>query len=149
MEVMLQKVTGSEPMSMMDRFSGYNQVVIKESEQLKTAFTTPWGTYVYVKIPFGLTNVGATFQHAMDVTFADIIDEFLIVYQDDLTTYSKDENDHCMHLEKVFIRSLKYSISLNPRKCNFGVTEGKLLGHLVGKHGVRIDPRSVEAIEKN
>lgn len=53
-----------------------------------------------------------------------------------------------MHLEKVFIRALKYDISLNPRKCNFGVAEGKLLGHLVGKYGVRIDPKRVKAIEK-
>ena len=98
-------------------------------------------------MPFGLTNVGATFQHAMDVEFADIIDKFLAVYQDDLTTYSKDENDNCTHFEKVFIRALKYGISLNPRKCDFGVTEGRLLEHLVGKHGVRIDPKRVEAIE--
>ena len=83
----------------------------------------------------------------MDVAFVDIIEKNLVVYQDDLTTYSKDENDHCMHLEKVFIRSLKYGIYLNPRKCNFGVTEDKLLGHLVGKHGVRTDPERVEAID--
>lgn len=147
-EAMMQKVTSSELMSMMDGFSGYNQVVVKELEQFKTTFTTPWGTYVYVRMPFGLTNVGATFQCAMDVAFANIIYKFLDVYQDDLTAYSKDENDHCMHLEKVFIRVLRYGISLNPRKCNFGVIEGKLLGHLVGKNGVRIDPKRVEAIEK-
>ena len=99
-------------------------------------------------MPFGLTNVGATFQRAMDVVFVDIIDKFLAVYQDDLTAYSKYKDDHCMHLEKVFIRALKYGISLNPRKCHFGVTEGRLLGHLVGKHGVRIDPKRVEAIDK-
>ena len=48
MEAMLQRVTGSELMSMMDGFSGYNQVVVKESEQFKTTFTNLWGTYVYV-----------------------------------------------------------------------------------------------------
>ena len=53
-----------------------------------------------------------------------------------------------MHLGKVFIRSLKYGIYLNPIKCKFGVTEGKLSGHLVGKHGVKIDPKRVEAIGK-
>ena len=53
-----------------------------------------------------------------------------------------------MHLEKVFTRALKYGISLNPRKCNFGVIERKLLGHLVGKHGIRMDLERVEAINK-
>lgn len=84
----------------------------------------------------------------MGVAFADIINKLMVVYQDDLTAYSKDENDHCMHLEKVFIRALKYGVSLNPRKCQFGVTEGKLLGHLVGKHGVRIDPERVDAVDQ-
>ena len=116
MEAMLQKVIGSELMSMMDGFLGYNQVVYKELEQFKTAFTSPWGTYVYVRMSFGLTNSRVNFQRAMDVAFASIIDKFLVVYQDDFTTYSKDENDHYMHLEKVFIRALKYGISLNPRK---------------------------------
>ena len=57
MEAMLQRVTGCELLSMMDGFSGYNQVLVKESEQYKTAFTTPWGTYVYVRMPFGLINL--------------------------------------------------------------------------------------------
>jgi len=86
---------------------------------------------VSVRMPFGLTNVGATFQSAMDVALADIIDKFLVVYKDDLTSYSKDQNEHCMHLEKVFERTLKYGISLSPRKCNFGVTEGTLCWFLI------------------
>lgn len=53
-----------------------------------------------------------------------------------------------MHLEKVFIKALKFGISLNPRKCALVVTKGKLLGHLVGKEGVKIDPERVEAIDK-
>ena len=99
-------------------------------------------------MPFGLTNVGATFQKVMDVAFKDIIKKFLEVSQDDITTYSKDEKDHFMQLEKVFIRDLKFGKSLNPRKCAFVVTEGKLLGHLVGKEGVRIDPERVGALDK-
>lgn len=80
MEAMLQKVTSLKLMSMMDGFLGYNQVAVKESEQYKTAFTTLWGTYVYVRMSFGLTNARATFQRAMDVAFADIIDKFLAMY---------------------------------------------------------------------
>ena len=86
MEAMLQKVTGSELMSMMDGFSGYNQVVVKESEQYKTAFTTPWGTYAYVRMPFGLTNARATFQRAMDVAFAEIINKFYLLLGDSFFT---------------------------------------------------------------
>lgn len=111
MEAFLQKVTGCELLSIMDGLSSYNQVKVKESKQYKTTFTTPWGTYVYVKIPFGLTNVGETFKRAMDVDFSDIIETIKVVYQDDLTTFSKREEVHCLHLEKVFFRALEYGIS--------------------------------------
>jgi hypothetical protein len=61
MEHLLQSVTGAEMMSMLDGFLGYNQVLVKEEDQLKTDFTTPWGTYKYLGIPFGLIMPGLPF----------------------------------------------------------------------------------------
>ena len=107
----------------------------------------PWGTYVYARMPFGITNVGATFQRAMDVAFDGLIDLIMVVYQDDLTAYSKKAEDHCKHLEKIFITALEFGISLNPKKCQFGVTKGKLLSHIVSKEGVRIDLERVATID--
>eukprot|EP00253_Pinus_taeda_P020175 PITA_20175 len=66
---MLQRVTGSGMMSLLDGFSGYNQVWVKKEDRHKTTFTTPWGTFEYIRMPFGLTTVGATFQRAMDYDF--------------------------------------------------------------------------------
>lgn len=120
MEAMLQKVTSCELLSMMDGFYGYNQVKVNESEQYNTTFTTPWGTYVYVRMTFGLKNVGATFHKAMDVAFFDFIKFFMVINQDELIAYSKKEEDHCTHLEKAFIRALEYGISLNLKKFSFG-----------------------------
>ena len=62
MEQILQKVSGSEILSLLDGFSGYNQILVSPDDQLKTAFRTPWGTYAYRKMPFGLINTGETFQ---------------------------------------------------------------------------------------
>ncbi|GLJ40917.1 hypothetical protein SUGI_0846500 [Cryptomeria japonica] len=76
----------------------------------------------------------------MDVAFKEFINIIMVVYQDDLTYSSKRADDHCGHLE--------FGVSLNPKKCHFGVTEGKLLGHIVSKEGVRIDPERIEAINK-
>jgi hypothetical protein len=81
MEHLLQRVTGAEMMSMLDGFSGYNQVLVKKYDQLKTAFTTPWGTYKYLRMPFGLTNVGSTFQRAMDYAFMDLSGKLIEIYQ--------------------------------------------------------------------
>ena len=69
MEQILQEVAGSELMSLLDGFSGYNQVLVHPDDQLKTIFRIKWGTYAYRKIPFGLINSGSTFQRAMDIAF--------------------------------------------------------------------------------
>ena len=61
MEKILQQVSGSEMFSLLDGFSGYNQVLVSNADQLKTTFRTPWGTYAYRKMPFGLINYEATF----------------------------------------------------------------------------------------
>ena len=79
---------------MLDGFSGYNQVLVHPDDQEKKAFTTPWGTFMYSKMPFGLMNVGATFQRAMDIAFSEEKDKFVVIYLDDITVYSKfDEKD--------------------------------------------------------
>ena len=61
METLLQRVIGSKIMSMLDGFSGYNQVLVRKEDQNKTTFNTPWGTFEYLRMPFGLLNAGATF----------------------------------------------------------------------------------------
>jgi ribonuclease HI len=147
MEHLLQRVTGAGMMSMLDGFSGYNQVLLKREDQLKTAFTTPWGTFMYLRMSFGLMNVGATFQRAMDFAFRDLIQKIIEIYQDDLTVVSKDRKDHLSHLRIVFERCKKYGISLNPKKSVFGIDEGKLLGHVASQGGVSIDPERVQSIK--
>ena len=68
----LDECAGSEVFSFMDGFSGYNQIQIKPEDQHKTAFICPWGTFAYRKMPFGLKNVGATFQREMTLIFHDL-----------------------------------------------------------------------------
>jgi hypothetical protein len=62
MEHIFQRVTRATRMSRIDGFSGYNNISVLPKDREKTTFTTPWGTFMYAKIPFGLMNVGATFQ---------------------------------------------------------------------------------------
>ena len=146
MEKVLQQVSGYEMFSLLDGFSGYNQVLLSKTDQLKTTFRTPWGTYAYRKMPFGLINAGATFQRAMDIAFRGLIDQFVVIYLDDITVFSKNRVDHLTHLRRVFERCRKYGISLNPKKSIFVVTEGKLLGFVVSKQGINIDPERTQAI---
>jgi hypothetical protein len=87
MDFLLQQVTGSACMSMLDGFSGYNQVLVVEEDREKKTFITPWETYAYARMPFGLKNVGATFQRAMDHEVSGLIGKFMEEYQDDLTVH--------------------------------------------------------------
>lgn len=125
MDHILQRVVGSTKISLFDVFSGYNQILVHPDHQAKTPFTTPWGTFMYVKIPFGLVNAGATFQRAMDIAFAKEIHDFLVIYLDYIIVFSKYDNQHLDHLRRVFIKCRKYGISLNPKKSLFGLEEGK------------------------
>ena len=77
-------------LSLLDGFSRYNQVLVAKEDHLKTTFQTKWGTYAYDKMPFGLINVGATFQQAMDIAFKGLINKSIVVYLDDITIYSKN-----------------------------------------------------------
>ena len=63
-------------------------------DQEKTAFTTPWGTFMYSKMPFGLMNARATFQRAMDIAFAEEKDKFVVIYLDDITVFSASNELH-------------------------------------------------------
>jgi hypothetical protein len=133
MDHILQKVVGSQKMSMLDGFSGYNQIMVHPDDQENTAFTTPWGTFMYAKMPFGLMNAGETFQTAMDIDFVDEKDKFIVIYLDDITVYSTSDEEHLKHLRRDFQKCRKFGISLNPKKSNFGMEEGKLLGHIISK----------------
>ena len=99
-------------------------------------------------MPFGLINVGATFQQAMDDAFKGFLNRCIVIYMDDLTVFSKDQSTHIADLRQVFKRCCKCNISLNPKKCSFGVTKRKLLGHVISKAKISIDPNRVQAILK-
>ena len=103
---------------------------------------------MYVKMPFRLMNVGATFQREMDISFVEELGKFIVIYLDDVIVYSQSDEEHLQHLIRVFEKCRKFGISLNPKKILFGLEEGKLLGHIISKDGIKIDPNRIEAIQK-
>ena len=111
-------VEGVTRIFFMDCFSRYNQIKIKPEDQHKTTFICPWGTFVYKKIPFGLKNVGETFQWEMNFSFHDI-KAIVEPYLDDLPAHSRKRIDHPDHLRFIFERRRYYKIHLNPHKCVF------------------------------
>jgi hypothetical protein len=82
----------------------------------KTAFTTPWGTFMYENMPFRLMNAGATFQRVMDIAFVGEKDKFVLIYLDDITIFLSSHEHHLQHLKKTFLKCQRYGIYLNPKK---------------------------------
>ena len=97
----------------------------------KTSFITPWGTYCYKVMPFGLKNVGATYQRVATTLLHDLIHKEVEVYMGDMIVKSKDREGHILALRKFLERIQFYKLQLNLKKCTFGVTFGKLLGFMV------------------
>lgn len=147
MDQLIQKVLGASRISILDGFSGYNQIMVNLEDREKTMFTTPWGTFMYAKMLFILTNVRDTFQMDMDLEFVGKKNKFVVIYLDDLTVFSNSDQKHLKHLRNVFDRCRKFCISLNPKKSMFTIKEGKFLGHIISKEGVVIGPKRVLAIQ--
>jgi hypothetical protein len=148
MDHILQKVVGSPNMSMLDGFSGYNQIMVHPDDQEEMTFTTPWGTFMYAKLPFWLMNAGEMFQRDMAIDFADEKYKFIVIYLDDITVYSSSNAEYLKHLRRAFQKCRKFEISLNPKKSNFTIEEGKLSSHIISKEGIKVDPNRVEGILK-
>ncbi|XP_022040051.1 uncharacterized protein LOC110942585 [Helianthus annuus] len=99
-------------------------------------------------MPFGLRNVGATYQRLMDKAFEKQIDRNLEVYVDDLVMKSREEKQMLEDIEETFKKPREYNIKLNPKKCSFGVEEGKFLGVVVTRDGFKANPEKVAAITR-
>ena len=82
----------------------------------------------------------------MDIAFSEEKDKFVVIYLDNITIYSKSDEKHLQHLERIFLKCIKFGISLNPKTSHFALEEAKLLGHIISKDGIRIDPTRVESI---
>jgi hypothetical protein len=146
MDLLIDSATGHAMFSFMDGFSGYNQIRMSTKDAEKTAFRTPIGNFYYTVMPFGLKNVGATYQRTMTAMVHDMMHKEIEDYVDDIVVKSKKREDHLGILRKVFDRCRLYKLKMNPLKCAFGVSARKFLGFLVHNRGIDVDPAKASAI---
>ena len=121
MDQLLQKVVGVNKISMMHGFAEYNQVSMSKEDNDNKTFTTPSGTFMYDKMPFGLMKEGATFQNAMDIDVVGDTYKLIVIYHDDMNVYSKIDEDNLSHLKQAFNKCRKYGLSLKPKKSSFSL----------------------------
>jgi len=147
-EMLRDSTTGFKYLSMLDGYSGYNQIFIAEEDVSKIAFRClgALGCYEWLVMPFGLKNAGATYQRAMNSMFHDFIEDFMQVYIDDIVVKSSLEDRHIDQLRRSFERMRQYGLKMNPLKCAFGVCVGDFFGFVVHKKGIEINQNKTKAI---
>ncbi|GJX94881.1 reverse transcriptase domain-containing protein [Tanacetum coccineum] len=142
----VEAVMGFKYKCFLDAYKGYHQIQMAKEDEEKTAFYTEQGTYCYTKMPFGLKNAGATYQRLVDSTFQNQIGRNLEAYVDDMVIKSKEETSLLADIAETFEGLKTINMKLNPKKCSFGVEEGKFLGYMVTSEGIRANPKKTKAI---
>ena len=112
----------------------------------KTAFQTRYGHYEFLVMPFGLTNAPAAFMDLMNRVFQPYLDQFVIVFIDDILVFSKSEEEHEKHLRIVLQTLRERKLFAKFKKCEFWLNQVVFLGHVVNKDGISVDPTKVEAV---
>ena len=147
-DVCLDELAGSRYFSCMDLVSGYWQLEMDESSIPKTAFSIPGGGhYEFLKLPFGLCGAPGSFQSVMDLVTRGLQFHNLLIYLDDIITYTKGFKQHINILDETFSRLKKAGLKLKPRKCVFFQEQVAFLGHRVSSLGVSPDPAKIERVK--
>src|SRR4051812_11991289 len=142
----IDSTAGAELLCFLDAYSRYHQIRMKESDQKATSFVTPFGTFCYVTMPFGLKNARATYQRTMQKCLKDQIGRNVHAYIDDITVMTRKGSDLISDLQETFDNLRKYKMMLNPLKCVFGVPAGKLLGFIISHRGIEMNPETIKEI---
>ncbi|KAL5577196.1 hypothetical protein UlMin_018895 [Ulmus minor] len=128
--------------------SGYHQLKIKESDISKSAFRTRYGHYEFLVMPFGLTNAPAAFMDLMNRVFKTYLDKFVIVFIDDILIYSRSQEEHTKHLRMVLRTLVEHRLYAKFSKCKFWLGSVQLLGHVISKDGLSVDPAKIKAVSR-
>jgi hypothetical protein len=145
-EKIVDSAARCEVMSLLDCFSSYHQIYMKEEDKASTSFITPFGTYCFVKISEGLKNAGSTFSLLTKTVLESQVGRNIFTYVDDIVVSSKNKEDHLADLVETFTNMRDARLRLNPEKCVFRVHQGKILGYLVSHRGIEANPTKIQAI---
>ena len=137
---------GSRYFTSIDLTKGFLQIALDKDSQPKTAFTTCFGQFQFVRMPFGLNSSPAAFQAAMNKTLNGLLWNNCVVYIDDILIFTTNFEDHLRVLKLVLQRLIKFNLKANASKCDFGRTQLNYLGHVLNSQGLHVSPKMIATI---
>ena len=143
---LFDQLKGVRVYSKIDLRTGYHQLRVREANIPKTVFRTRYGHFEFTVMPFGLTNMPAAFMDLMHRVFQPYLDQFVVVFVDDILIYSQSEKEHEDHLRVVLQLPRDHQLYAKFSKCEFWLTEVRFLGHVVLASGVSMNPKKVEVM---
>ena len=143
---LLERLRTAKIFTKLDLRGAYNLVRIRQGDEWKTAFRTRYGHFEYLVMPFGLCNAPATFQHFVNDVFRDMLDQFVIIYLDDILIFSENLEQHRIDVCKVLQRLREHQLYLKLEKCEFEKTTVQFLGYIISPKGLEMDPSKIRAI---
>ena len=111
------RLQGAQYFTSLDLRSGYYQIRMKDSDVPKTCIRTRYGSFEFLVMPFGLTNAPSTFQAVMNDVFREYLDEFVMVYIDDILIFSRTAEDHLRHVGLILARLRQHKLYAKLSKC--------------------------------
>ena len=143
---MFDQLRGARVYSKIDLCTGYHQLRVMETDIPKIVVRTRYGHFEFTVMPFGLTNALAAFMYLMHKVFQPYLDQFVMVFVDDILIYSQLEWEHEYHLRIELQLVRHHQLYVKFSKCEFWLTKVRFLGHVVSVSGVSVDSEKVEAM---
>lgn len=133
--------------SVIDLKSGFHQIPLKKQDIEKTAFSVNNGKYEFTRLPFGLKNAPAIFQRTLDDILRQHIGKICFVYIDDILVFSETESEHIKNIEAIFQTLQLANMKVQLDKSEFLKNEVEFLGFIISNHGIKTNPKKIEAVK--
>jgi hypothetical protein len=143
---MVDSAVGCKMMALLDCFSRHHQIWLCKEDEEKTTFITPFDTFYYLRMPEGMRNAGPTFCRMTKADLKDQVGRNMLSYVGDIVIACRKKETYISDVAEPFTNMREARLKLNPEKCIFGITRGKVLDCLVSTKGIKANPDKIRAI---